>query len=79
MSNDSDKDGNSSGDQIVEVTPTIGGEAVVAGEQSTATPGTGIVDPGTLQHFQTMLMNLVSEAGRIGLSLPIGLDRKSVV
>ena len=32
MSNDSDKDGNSSGDQIVEVTPTIGGEAVMAGE-----------------------------------------------
>jgi hypothetical protein len=48
MSNDSDKDGNSSGNQIVEVTPTIGGEAVMAGEQSTATPGTGIVDPGTL-------------------------------
>ena len=77
MSNDSDKDGNSSGDQIVEVTPTIGGEAVMAGEQSTATPGTGIVDPGTLQHFQTTLMNLVSEAGRIGLSLPIGLGISS--
>ena len=65
MSNDSNKDGNSSGDQIVEVTPAIGGETVMAGEQSTATPGTGIVDPGTLQHFQTTLMNLVSEAGRI--------------
>ena len=48
MSNSNDKDGNSSGDQIVEVTPTIVGEAVMAGEQSTATPGTGIVDPRTL-------------------------------
>ena len=36
MSNDSDKDGNSSGDQIVEVTPTIGGGAVRTGEQSAA-------------------------------------------
>ena len=47
------------------------------GEQSAATPGTGIIDPGTLQHFQTALMNLVSEAGKIGLSLPIGLGVSS--
>ena len=73
MSNDSDRDGNSRGDQIVEATPTIGGGAVMAGEQSAATPGTGVVDLGTLQHFQTALMNLVSEAGKIKLSLPIGL------
>src|SRR5579862_9257899 len=44
----------------------------MTGEQSTATPGTGISDPGTLQQFQTALMNLVSEASKIGLSLPIG-------
>ena len=79
MSNDSDKDGNSSGDQIVEATPTIGGGAVIAGEQSAATPGAGVVDPRTLQHFQTALMNLVSEASKIGLSLlltvKIGLPR----
>ena len=67
MSNDSDKDGNSGRDQIVEVTPTIGGEAAMAGEQSTAAPGTIIIDQGTLQHFQTALMNLVSEANKIGL------------
>ena len=48
MSKDSDKDGNSDGDQIVDVTPTIGDGAVMTEEQSTATPGTGIVDPGTL-------------------------------
>ena len=48
MSNDSDKDGNSSGNRIVEVTPATGGGAVMAGEQSAAAPGTGIVNPETL-------------------------------
>jgi len=38
MSNDNDKDGNSSGDQIVEVTLTIWDGAVMIGEQSAATP-----------------------------------------
>ena len=32
-----------------------------------------MADPGTLHHFQTALMNLVSEAQKIGLSLPVGL------
>ena len=77
MSNDSDRDGNSSGEQIVEATPTIGGGAVMVGEQSAETPGAGVIDPGTLQHFQIALMNLVSEAGKIGLSLPIGLGVSS--
>ena len=73
MSNDSDNDDNSSGDQIVEVTPTMWDGVVMAGEQSAATPGIRIIDPGTLQHFQTALMNLVSEASKIGFSLPLGL------
>ena len=77
MSNDSDKDGNSSRDQIVEVTPTIGDGVVMTGEQSAATLGTRISDPGTLQHFQTALMNLVSEASKIRLPLPIGLGVSS--
>ena len=51
MSNDSDKDGNSSGDQIVEVTPTIGGGAVMTGEQPVIAPGTILIDQGTLHHF----------------------------
>ena len=77
MSNDSDKDGNSSGNRIVEATPATGGGAVMAGEQPAAAPGTIIIDQGTLQHFQTALMNLVSEANKIGLSLPIGLGVSS--
>ena len=77
MSNDSDKDGNSSGDQVVEVTLTIRDPIVMAGEQSAATPGIGISDLGTLQHLQTALMNLVSEASKIGLSSPIGLGVSS--
>ena len=77
MSNDSDKDGNSNGDQIVEVTPTIGGGAVRTRKQSAAAPGTILIDQGTLQHFQTALMNLVSEASKIGLSFPIGLGVSS--
>ena len=77
MSNDNDKDGNSSGDQIVEVTPTIGGGAMTTGEQPAVTSGTILIEQGTLQHFQTALMNLVSEANKIGLSLPIGLGVSS--
>ena len=76
MSNDSDKDGNSSGDQVVEVTPIRDG-VMMTGEQSAVTPGTRIADPGTLQHFQAALMNLVSEANKIGLSLPIDLGVSS--
>ena len=48
MSNDSDKDGNSGGDQTVEVTPMIGEEAAMAGEQPAAALGTIIIDQGTL-------------------------------
>ena len=77
MSNDSNKDGNSSGDRIVETTPATGGGAVMTGEQPTVAPGTILIDQGTLQHFQTALMNLVSEANKIGLSLPIGLGVSS--
>ena len=51
----------------------VGDRTLTTGEHSAATPGTRIVDPETLQHFQTALMNLVSEASKIGLSLPIGL------
>ena len=74
MNNDSDKDGNSSGDLIVEPTAPTGDRAVTIGEQSAATLGTRAADPGVLQHFQTVLVNLISEARKIGLS-----DRKSVV
>ncbi|KAK1583619.1 hypothetical protein Q3G72_025597 [Acer saccharum] len=69
-----DKDGNSSGDLIVEPTALTGDRAVTIGEQSAATPGTRAADPGVLQHFQTALVNLISEASKIGLSLPIGLE-----
>ena len=77
MNNDSDRDGNSSGDLIVEPTAPIGDRAVAIGEQSAATPGTRAADPGVLQHFQTALVNLISEASKIGLSLPIGLGVSS--
>ncbi|KAK0584484.1 hypothetical protein LWI29_013992 [Acer saccharum] len=50
MNNDSDRDGNSSGDLVVEP----------------AAP-----------HFQAALVNLISEASKIGLSLPIGLGVSS--
>ncbi|KAK0606894.1 hypothetical protein LWI29_005782 [Acer saccharum] len=39
--------------------------------------GTRVADPGVLQHFQTALVNLISEASKIGLSLPIGLGVSS--
>src|SRR5579862_2814286 len=77
MSNDSNKDGYSSGDRIVETTPATGGGAVMTGEQPAVAPGTILIDQGTLQHFQTALMNLISEANKIGLSLPIGLGVSS--
>ena len=48
MSNDNNRDGNSSRDQIVEVTPTIWGGAAMAGEQPAAALGTIIIDQGTL-------------------------------
>ncbi|KAK0574543.1 hypothetical protein LWI29_025229 [Acer saccharum] len=41
------------------------------------TPGTRAADPGILQHFQAALVNLISEASKIGLSLPIGLGVSS--
>ncbi|KAK0575349.1 hypothetical protein LWI29_037705 [Acer saccharum] len=50
---------------------------VAIGEQSAATPGTRAADPGILQHFQAALVNLISEASKIGLSLPIGLGVSS--
>ena len=77
MNNDSDKDGNSSGDLIVEPTVPTGDKVVTIGEQSAATPRIRAVDPGVLQHFQTALVNLISEASKIGLSLPIGLGVSS--
>ena len=61
----------------METTPATGGGAVMTGEQPATAPGTIIIDQGTLQHFQTALMNLVSEANKIGLSLPIGLGVSS--
>ena len=77
MSNDSDKNGNSSDDQDLEAAVATGDGMLTTGEQSAATPETRIVDPGTLQHFQTALMNLVNDASKIGLSLPIGLGVSS--
>ena len=71
MNNDSDKDGNSSGDLIVEPTAPTGDRAVTICEQSAATPGIRAADPGVLQHFQTALVNLISKASEIGLSFPI--------
>ncbi|KAK0594730.1 hypothetical protein LWI29_017950 [Acer saccharum] len=77
MNNDSDRDGNSSGDLVVEPTAPTEDRAVTVGEQSAATPGTRAADPGILQHFQAALVNLISEASKIGLSLPIGLGVSS--
>ncbi|KAK0577392.1 hypothetical protein LWI29_032432 [Acer saccharum] len=77
MNNDSDRDGNSSGDLIVEPTAPTGDRTVTIGEQSAATPGTRAADPGILQHFQAALVNRISEASKIGLSLPIGLGASS--
>ncbi|KAK0584960.1 hypothetical protein LWI29_021411 [Acer saccharum] len=77
MNNDSDRDGNSSGDLVVEPAAPTGDRAVTVGEQSAATPGTRAADPGILQHFQAALVNLISEASKIGLSLPIGLGVSS--
>ncbi|KAK0591666.1 hypothetical protein LWI29_005884 [Acer saccharum] len=77
MNNDSDRDGNSSGDLVVEPAAPMGDRAVTVGEQSAATPGTRVADPGILQHFQAALVNLISEASKIGLSLPIGLGVSS--
>ncbi|KAK0582346.1 hypothetical protein LWI29_024479 [Acer saccharum] len=77
MNNDSDRDGNSSGDLVVEPTAPMGDRAVTVGEQSAATPGTRAADPRILQHFQAALVNLISEANKIGLSLPIGLGVSS--
>ncbi|KAK0575777.1 hypothetical protein LWI29_006825 [Acer saccharum] len=54
-----------------------GRQAVTIGEQSAATPGTRAADPRILQHFQAALVNLISEASKIGLSLPIGLGVSS--
>ncbi|KAK0582824.1 hypothetical protein LWI29_029953 [Acer saccharum] len=45
MNNDSDRDGNSSGDLIVEPTAPTGDKTVVIWEQSAATPGTRAADP----------------------------------
>ncbi|KAK0604398.1 hypothetical protein LWI29_015270 [Acer saccharum] len=77
MNNDSDRDGNSSGDLVIEPAAPTGDRAVTVGEQSAATPGTRAADPGILQHFQAALVNLISEASKIGLSLPIGLGVSS--
>ena len=48
MNNDSDRDGNSNGDLVVEPTAPTGDRAVTIGEQSAATPGTRAADPGIL-------------------------------
>ncbi|KAK0583383.1 hypothetical protein LWI29_036350 [Acer saccharum] len=56
MNNDSDRDGNSSGDLVVEPAAPTGDRAVTVGEQSAATPGTRAADPGILQHFQAALL-----------------------
>ncbi|KAK0607243.1 hypothetical protein LWI29_012044 [Acer saccharum] len=77
MSNNSDRDGNSSRDQIVEATAPTGDGVVMIGEQSAVTPGTRTADPGTLQHFQTALINLISKGKKIGLSHPIGMGISS--
>ncbi|KAK0570796.1 hypothetical protein LWI29_006672 [Acer saccharum] len=50
---------------------------VVAEETIPRSEGTRVADPGVLQHFQTVLVNLISEASKIGLSLPIGLGISS--
>ena len=76
MSNACNKDKNSSGDnhrQVPEATGVVGDGTLMTGEQSVATSETRVADLGTLQHFQTALMNLVSEANKLGLTLPIGL------
>ena len=80
MSNPSDKDGNSSGDnhcQVPEATGVAGDSTLMTGEQLVATLETRVANPGTLQHFQTALMNLVSEANKLKLTLSTGLGLSS--
>ena len=76
MSNNSDRDGIPSNDQPPEEAVVPGEETLATGEQSAATPGTRVTNE-TLQHFQTALVNLVNEANKIGLTLPIGLGASS--
>ena len=73
MSNVSSKDGTSSGIQVPEPIAAVEDAVLITREQSIATLGTRMADPGILHHFQTALMSLVSEAQKIGLSLPVGL------
>ena len=76
MSNNSDRDGIPSNDQLPEEAVVPGEETLATGEQSAATPGTRVTNE-TLQHFHTALVNLVNEANKIGLTLPIGLGASS--
>ena len=77
MSNINNKDGTSSGVQIPEAIEVAEDGALITGEQSIATPETRMADLGTLHHFQTALMNLVSEAQKIVLSFLVGLGISS--
>ena len=76
MSNDSGRDEIPNNDQIPQAATILGEETLTTGEQSAATPGTRAVNE-TLQHFHTALVNLVNEANKIGLTLPIGLGASS--
>ena len=76
MSNNSERDGIPSNDRFPEEAVVPGEEALATGEQSVATPGTGVTNE-TLQHFHAALVNLVNEANKIGLTLPIGLGASS--
>ena len=76
MSNGSDRDEIPNNDQIPQAATILGEETLTTGEQSAATPGTRAVNE-TLQHFHTALVNLVNEANKIGLTLPIGLGASS--
>ena len=76
MSNGSDRDEIPNNDQIPQAATILGEDTLTTGEQSTATPGTRVANE-TLQHFHTALVNLVNEANKIGLTLPIGLGASS--
>ena len=76
MRNANDKDGNSDGNNhhpSLELARVARDRTLMIGEQSVATLETRVANPGALQHFQTALINLVSKANKLGLSLPIGL------
>ena len=76
MSNNNERDGIPSNDRFPEEAAIPREETLATGEQSAATPGTGVTNE-TLQHFHAALVNLVNEANKIGLALPIGLGASS--